>query len=73
VREWNPQTWELGRLYEIKIDKNEKANKLSQLLSENIYTHIHPDHLQCCKITVSMMKNFKRGELLLRRWNRLKN
>lgn len=73
VREWNSQTWQLGPLYEVKLNKNEKANTFSNLLSEKIFTHIDPDHLQCCKITVSMMKNFKRGELLLRRWNKLKN
>jgi hypothetical protein len=43
------------------------------MLSEKIYSHIHPDNLQCSKITVSMMRNFRRGELLLRRWNGLKH
>jgi hypothetical protein len=29
VREWNPETWLLGPLYEVKIDKMIQASKFS--------------------------------------------
>ena len=32
VREFNPETWELGPIYELKIDKNLQANKFAALL-----------------------------------------
>ncbi len=53
IREWNGQTWELGPIYEVKIDKNEKASRLSALLSENIFKTIDPEHLVCSKVSVT--------------------
>jgi len=50
VREWNPQTWVLGPLYEIKVDKNIHASKFSQFLSEKVFPHIPNDTLFCSKV-----------------------
>lgn len=27
IREWNAQTWQIGKLYEVKVDKNLSASK----------------------------------------------
>ena len=68
VRVWDGQSWSLGPIFEVKVDRNEKASKLALLLSERL--GLDPDHLVCSK--VSPGKSFRRGELLLRRWNKLR-
>ena len=70
VREWNPETWELGPIYELKIDKMIQASKFSHFLSEHIFSHIDAENLFCCK--VSTLRAFRRGDLALKRWNKLK-
>lgn len=32
IREFNPETWELGPIYELKLDKNLTANKFAALI-----------------------------------------
>ena len=71
IREWNPETWILGPIMEIRIDKSTYASKFSQFLSAKVFPHISPDNLWCSKI--SYVKNFRRGDLVVRRWNSLKN
>ena len=39
-REWDPETWKMGNLYEIAVDKNATANKLATFLVENVFPHI---------------------------------
>jgi hypothetical protein len=72
VREWNPQTWELGPLFEVRIDKNERASNLSAFLTTHVFPHIAPDNLMCSKVSAAQIKSFRRGELLLRRWSKLR-
>lgn len=71
IREWNPETWEMGTLFEIKIDKSTYASKFATFLSEKVFPHISSEHLYCCK--VNFLKNFKRGDLVLKRWSKLKH
>ena len=73
VREWNPETWEFSPMYEVKVDKNILASKFSIFLSEKVFPHIPADNLFSCKVSKDSMKNFKRGDLVLRKWSRLKN
>jgi len=68
VRVWDGQSWSLGPVFEVKVDRNEKASKLALLLSERL--GLDAEHLVCTK--VSPGKSFRRGELLLRRWNKLR-
>lgn len=72
VREWDPETWALGPLFEVRVDKNMHASKFSQFLSERVFPHISADNLHCSKVSSTQVKNFKRGDLILRRWSRLK-
>jgi ABC-type Fe3+/spermidine/putrescine transport system ATPase subunit len=73
IREFNPETWQLGPIYEVKVDRNATASKFSQLVSERLYPHINPDNLFFSKVSQSQIKNFKRSDLVLRRWSRLRN
>jgi len=70
IREWNPDTWKLGTLYEIKVDKQVYASKFSQFLSEKVFPHIPPEDMLFCRVNLS--KSFKRGDLVLKRWNKLR-
>ena len=72
VREWNSDTWDFGPLYEVKVDKNSHANKFSAFLTEHMFPHILAEDLQCSKVGASQIKTFRRGDLILRRWSRLK-
>ncbi|CDW83714.1 ubiquitin carboxyl-terminal hydrolase family protein [Stylonychia lemnae] len=69
VREWNPETWLFGPIYELKIDKSIHASKLSKFLSEQVFPHIPNETLFCSK--VNNIKQFKRADLALKKWNRL--
>lgn len=69
VREWNPETWQLGPIFEVKIDKNMHASKLSNFLSEKVFPHILAETLFCSK--VSSLRQFRRSDLALKKWNRL--
>jgi hypothetical protein len=73
VREWNQDTWALGPIYEVKVDKSTHASKFSLFLSEKLFPHIDPDHLLCSKVSSNQIKSFKRGDLVLRRWSKLKS
>ena len=73
IREFNPSTWDLGAIYEVKIDKNATASKFSQAVSEKLFPHIEHDHLFFSKVNHSQIKTFKRADLVLRRWSRLRN
>ena len=53
IREFNGQTWELGPPYEVKVDRNERANRLSDFLSEKIFKHISPENLACTKVSAT--------------------
>lgn len=70
VREWNPETWLLGPIYEVKVDKMIYASKFHALLAEKVFPHIDTENLYCCK--VSSVKQFRRADLALKRWNKLK-
>jgi hypothetical protein len=50
IREWNPETWQLGQLYEVKIDKMIYASKFTQFLADKVFTHISADNISCCKL-----------------------
>ena len=73
IREFDPETWELGPIYEVKLDKNLHANKFASLIQEHIYPHIPSANLYFSKISSTQIKNFKRGDLVLRKWSCLKN
>lgn len=53
IREFNGQTWELGPAYEVKVDRNERANRFSDFLSEKIFKHISPENLACTKVSAT--------------------
>lgn len=73
VREWRPDTWALGPLYEVRVDKDIIASKFSIFLTDKVFPHIEPDNLFCCKVSLTLIRHFKRGDLILRRWSRLKS
>ena len=70
VREWNPDTWMLGPMFDVKVDKQAYSNKLAIFLSEKVFPHIPAENIQGCKL--NFIKGFKRSELVLKRWNVLK-
>lgn len=65
-REWNPETWEFGHLYEVSVDKNANANKLTGFLADKIFPHIGAENITCSKIY--NVRNFRRGDLILKKW-----
>jgi hypothetical protein len=73
IREFDPETWQFGPIYELKLDKNLHANKFAALIQEHIYPHIPAANLYCSKVSSTQIKNFKRGDLALRKWSCLKN
>ncbi len=70
-REWDGETWELGPVYEVRVDKSISGTRLGKLLSESVFPHIPSESLFVTKI--AFVKNFKRGDLAVRNWNTLKN
>lgn len=70
VREWDPDTWLFGPIYEVAIDKNCYSNKLAIFLSANIFPHIPADNLQAVKLQI--IAGFRRGDLPLKRWTVMK-
>lgn len=70
VREWDPETWKFGPIYDVKVDKQAYSNKLAIFLSDKVFPHIPPENIQGCKL--NFIKGFKRSELVLKRWNILK-
>lgn len=73
IREWNPETWEMSPIYEVKLDKNMNASKFASLVQEHIFPHIPASNLFMTKVSSTQQKNFKRGNLVLRKWSSLKN
>ena len=71
MREWDSETWELGPVVEVRIDKSTHASKFGSFLVANVFPHLTVESLFCTKI--NYVKNFKRGDLVVRRWNSLKN
>jgi len=69
-REWDSESWELGPVYEVKVDKAVTGTRLGTFLGTTVFPHIPPEYLFCTKI--SFIRNFKRGDLVVRRWNCLK-
>jgi hypothetical protein len=51
IREFDPETWQLGPLYELKLDKNLHANKFAALIQEHVYPHISAANLFFSKIS----------------------
>lgn len=47
------------------------ASKFGSFLVANVFPHLTVESLFCTKI--NYVKNFKRGDLVVRRWNSLKN
>ncbi|CDW75353.1 ubiquitin carboxyl-terminal hydrolase [Stylonychia lemnae] len=70
-REWDPETWQYGPLYEVRIDKQAYLNKLAIFLADKVFPHISAESIQGCKVNYLSM--FKRSELVLKRWNVLKS
>jgi hypothetical protein len=70
VREWDPETWLFGPLYEVRVDKQAYSNKFAIFLSEKLFPHIPPECIHGCKL--NYFKDFKRGDLVLKRWNLIK-
>lgn len=69
-REWDPDTWELGPIMEVALDKQCYSNKLAQFLSDKVFTHIPAESLQAVKL--NFVAGFKRGDLPLKRWTVMK-
>jgi hypothetical protein len=45
VREWHPETWTFGPLYEVAIDKLLSCDKLAKYLQMNYFPHIQLNSL----------------------------
>ena len=68
VREFSPDTWLYGPIFELKIDKNITAAKLANFFSEKVFPHIPVDNLFASKVVVG--RTFKRGDLIFRKWSK---
>ena len=73
IREFDPETWQFGPIYEVKLDKSLQASKFASLIQEHIFPHIPAANLFCSKVSSTQIKNFKRGDLVLRKWSCLKS
>jgi len=63
-REWNTETWRLGPVKEVRVDKAITGAKLGTFLGTEVFPHITPEYLFCTK--VAMLRTFKRGDLMVR-------
>lgn len=74
VRQWNPQTWEFGTLYELTIDKTLTCNKLAEFIQANLYPDIDINHLFATRVNIlSDVKPFVRSDLALKSWRGLQH
>jgi hypothetical protein len=52
VREWRPDTWEFGTLFEVSINKVLSCSQLAELLHRNLYPHISTSLLFGTKVNI---------------------
>ena len=69
-REWDPSTFEFSDLKEVRISKNAHANKVAEWLVAHIFTDIELENLYVTKI--HNIRGFKRGDLAVKAWRKLK-
>ena len=70
VREWRPDTWEFGTLYEVQVDKMYTCEDFANFLHSNYFPHIPLDTLFATRINIQ--HDFIRSDLVLRSWHSLK-
>lgn len=69
VREWKADTWELGPIYEVQIDKMLTYQKLCEFLVQNVFKHIPPEYMFAARH--QMQNGFIRSDLAQKRWSSL--
>lgn len=68
VREWNADSWELGPVHEVQVEKMIKCCDLAQFLHENLYPHIPVNQMFAARINLTVDKPFIRSDLNLCKW-----
>jgi hypothetical protein len=69
VREWHPETWQLGPITEVQISKKCKTAAFSKYLNEKLFPHIPESSFFGSKVT--FMKSFYRSDLVLKKWSHM--
>ena len=69
IREFNPETWELGPLFEVQIPKTLKANDFGKYVHQKFFSHILSEHFWGTK--VALIKHFIRSNLILKKWDNM--
>jgi len=66
VREWHPETWQLGPITEVQIPRKCKTAAFSKYLNEKVFPHIPGESFFGAK--VGFMKTFHRSDLAMKKW-----
>lgn len=69
VREWKPDTWEFGPLFEVGVQRMMSCDQLALFLQANFYPHIAINNLFGLKVNI--LKEWTRSEVVLRSWHSL--
>lgn len=67
IREWNPQTWALGTLYEVQIKKTMRCDQFADYIQQNLFPHIPKGSLFGAKVDMTYI----RSSLALKKWQSL--
>ena len=68
VREWNADSWELGPVHEVQVEKMIKCCDLAQFLHDNLYPHIPVNQMFAARINLTVDKPFIRSDLNFCKW-----
>ena len=52
VREWKPDTWEFGPMYEVQIEKMLTCAKFAEFIQANLFPHIPLTSLFGTKVNI---------------------
>jgi hypothetical protein len=70
VREYHPDTWQLGKITEVQFPKKKKTGVFSQYIHEKLFSHIPT--MTFMGVKAGFMKTFYRSKLAQGGWKNMK-
>ena len=69
VREWRPDTWEFGLMYEVQFEMMLTCSRFAEFIQANLFPHIPLTSLFGTRVNI--LKPFIRSDLALKSWQGL--
>lgn len=66
VREWDPESWQFGKLMEVEVPSKMNAISFGKYLQSTLFPHIPDTHFFGTRI--AFFKSFIRSDLAMRGW-----